>query len=1319
MKNESDKMKRVIVLSLLLLLQFFSVAGQPSAELVRANKMFRSGKQYPALLRNIVLDGKLNDWDSIPFEDSLKYSVTRFVPPSGPEDASVRFKVAADEKKLFLLLLIQDDKIVSRAPFGYNEDSVEIFLSLGTVGRKKAGDVQIILSPKGENFRFSGSENFLRNFSVSAVPVKIEGGWGAEIAIPLQNDLFSVYPSEGLQLGFSLHYNDNDSGRRDHKIAWHPDPGDISWKSNDALGKIVFVTDRKLPVRPVQCAAEKDQKPEQEIAPSLLYRVPGSCNVLYNGSFRKGDAGFSQWHSAGPIYRIEKDPTDSYLSMDCRRVPSDAMTGYLCTRMFKVFPGEKYSLSFRARMRGGAGAIHYMLKDEGYQLKILPGWKLPADVWKRCTADFVIPPEHTGKNSLLQLMFQSKQAGGKILDITDLRLVRHVPARWDADFSFPGNPYSWWFAPGKDVTVNLMLSNSSSERVDLSAEFQIFNQITGKKIRTATARYVLAPQETRQAAVPCPANENGGYRMQVLLRDGQNNLVRREIEYVIAPAVEKQNRFGAVSIAHDIYLDNDADELAALAEKLGFPSARIFVTSIYPLADGSYDYASLDRLVNALLKRKIQTIACLPITRGTGRFPEFSPLRYAAEVKKLVEHFKGRIAFYEIGNECNLPGGWRPEPNVAEYSTLLRCAYAVIKETDSAAKVLNCGFSVLDSNAYTSEFLRLNQGNFYDMIAVHPYSVRGKRMDTESLISGIRKIREYHPAGLVCDTESGPVQHPFHMQVEYLAKKYPAMFHAGVFRHHEWGMDRSCSGHLFAPYNAPSPAVATYSFLNRFYDNRTHAAGEWNLGEFWNGYVVERDGVFSAAVWRERIDGPEKISLPVFDAAKVFDVFGNDITAAAEKRGDFLHILLPRNLPVFVTNIKPAPGSLRPVEYAEAGRKYQPCETSILLLPEYSRGFFQHQLIPGTPAKLYCNLANLGRRTADIRLTAKAPQGVSVEFDHQQVKLAPGESRRIAVSVNAEAAATGGILELSGVTGGRNLAALPVRLSIRSKLYFNVYGRHVEICNATGEEMSGTIYFSGKVLDVIPYKRSRLKIPAHGALLSAFEIAPVRKTAGPLEYPPDGKSESTATFIAEDGRSFRQKLQFQLLRVTPGVPPSRSGWFDSWTDSGIVLQRQGEPGRGRIKCRYGNGRLYLAIRVDDKNHIPEGEGGYLGKGDSVTIGIDPDFSAEVPTGYDADSFEAGFALGKAGDIQTYVWDGSYGLERARPFAEASVTIQRKGECTDYELGIPLKLPEKCDAFGLGIRITDLQSNGERRIFEFGDGLGEVRSARRFGTARVE
>lgn len=146
MKNESDKMKRVIVLSLLLLLQFFSVAGQPSAELVRANKMFRSGKQYPVLLRNIVLDGKLNDWDSIPFEDSLKYSVTRFVPPSGPEDASVRFKVAADEKKLFLLLLIQDDKIVSRAPFGYNEDSVEIFLSLGTVGRKKAGDVQIILS---------------------------------------------------------------------------------------------------------------------------------------------------------------------------------------------------------------------------------------------------------------------------------------------------------------------------------------------------------------------------------------------------------------------------------------------------------------------------------------------------------------------------------------------------------------------------------------------------------------------------------------------------------------------------------------------------------------------------------------------------------------------------------------------------------------------------------------------------------------------------------------------------------------------------------------------------------------------------------------------------------------------------------------------------------------------------------------------------------------------------------------------------------------------------------------------------------------------
>ena len=61
---------------------------------------------------------------------------------------------------------------------------------------------------------------------------------------------------------------------------------------------------------------------------------------------------------------------------------------------------------------------------------------------------------------------------------------------------------------------------------------------------------------------------------------------------------------------------------------------------------------------------------------------------YAAWAGATVAHFKGRVSHWEVWNEPNIPNFWKPQPNVARYTALLRAAYPQIKAADPSAVVL-------------------------------------------------------------------------------------------------------------------------------------------------------------------------------------------------------------------------------------------------------------------------------------------------------------------------------------------------------------------------------------------------------------------------------------------------------------------------------------------------------------------------------------------------------------------------------------------------------------------------------------------------------
>jgi hypothetical protein len=85
-----------------------------------------------------------------------------------------------------------------------------------------------------------------------AAVVKSADGWTLEAAIPLKNDKWEIKPSNGLIIGFNIHFNDDDDGGdRDHKLIWSKnDVDDLSWQNTSRFADLKFIN-APLAVEPI------------------------------------------------------------------------------------------------------------------------------------------------------------------------------------------------------------------------------------------------------------------------------------------------------------------------------------------------------------------------------------------------------------------------------------------------------------------------------------------------------------------------------------------------------------------------------------------------------------------------------------------------------------------------------------------------------------------------------------------------------------------------------------------------------------------------------------------------------------------------------------------------------------------------------------------------------------------------------------------------------------------------------------------------------------------------------------------------------------
>ena len=152
----------------------------------------------------------------------------------------------------------------------------------------------------------------------------------------------------------------------------------------------------------------------------------------------------------------------------------------------------------------------------------------------------------------------------------------------------------------------------------------------------------------------------------------------------------------------------------------------------------SFDFSRYDALAAAATARGFRilgTLAYAPRWARSEACKDSFPCEprdageYARFAEATVAHFRGRVGHWEIWNEPNISGFWRPKPNAAAYTALLKAAYPRIKAANPEAVVLAGATSPapddgtqIDEVTFLEQVYAAGGGGRFDAWSHHPYT---------------------------------------------------------------------------------------------------------------------------------------------------------------------------------------------------------------------------------------------------------------------------------------------------------------------------------------------------------------------------------------------------------------------------------------------------------------------------------------------------------------------------------------------------------------------------------------------------------------------
>ena len=199
------------------------------------------------------------------------------------------------------------------------------------------------------------------------------------------------------------------------------------------------------------------------------------------------------------------------------------------------------------------------------------------------------------------------------------------------------------------------------------------------------------------------------------------------------------------------FTDPRPGEMEMLAEA-GFRWVRMdFSWSRTERERGKYDFAAYDRLLTALEPHKIRALFILDYSNKLYE-PEHSVASeegrqaFARWAAAAVTHFKGHGILWEIWNEPNIKGFWKPEPNVDQYAALALAASKAIRTAIPGEAVIGPASSTIDLK-FLERCFKAGLLEHWDAVSVHPYRQTGPEAAEPEYAKLRQLITKYAPKG--------------------------------------------------------------------------------------------------------------------------------------------------------------------------------------------------------------------------------------------------------------------------------------------------------------------------------------------------------------------------------------------------------------------------------------------------------------------------------------------------------------------------------------------------------------------------------------------
>lgn len=154
---------------------------------------------------------------------------------------------------------------------------------------------------------------------------------------------------------------------------------------------------------------------------------------------------------------------------------------------------------------------------------------------------------------------------------------------------------------------------------------------------------------------------------------------------------------------------------------------------------GEPHWKNVDHVLRLVLERDLEPIVMIGYTpawaRASDCYSQYCPpaddATYAEFVRTVVERYAPYgVSTYEIWNEPNLVNFWRPAPDPARYTSLLRAAAAAARSVDPAVTVLSGGLSPAANDlelkttpaTFLEQMYRNGAAGSFDGMGMHPYA---------------------------------------------------------------------------------------------------------------------------------------------------------------------------------------------------------------------------------------------------------------------------------------------------------------------------------------------------------------------------------------------------------------------------------------------------------------------------------------------------------------------------------------------------------------------------------------------------------------------